>query len=163
MLRILLVTSVKVLRHADALARRRVGACRMSLGSCAHVAALQRRSAELHPRPWAAQAHLVGIECREEPMMAGLSDIAGDERTARMVLSMIVEPNDPVTGRVLNGLGAMETLRLAEGDGAVVGLNAVDARVWRDHFDAPAAKDIAARLEQAQQSGIQVLVPGDAN
>ena len=96
-------------------------------------------------------------------MMAGLSDIAGDDRTARMVLSMLVEPNDPVTGRLLTGLGAMETLRLAERDGAVVGLSAVDAQVWRDHFDAPVAKDIAARLEQAQQSGIQVLVPGDAD
>lgn len=96
-------------------------------------------------------------------MMAGLSDVAGDERTARMVLSMLVEPNDPVTGRVLNGLGAMETLRLAERDGAVVGLSAIDAQVWRDHFDAPVAKDIAARLEQAQQSGIHVLVPGDAD
>lgn len=96
-------------------------------------------------------------------MMAGLSDIAGDERTARMVLSMLVEPNDPVTGRVLIGLGAMETLRLAERDGAVVGLSAVDAQIWRDHFDAPAAKDIAARLDQAQQSGIQVLVPGDVS
>ncbi|WP_206661073.1 hypothetical protein [Propioniciclava flava] len=92
-----------------------------------------------------------------------MSDVAGDERTARMVLSMLVEPNDPVTGRVLNGLGAMETLRLAERDGAVVGLSAIDAQVWRDHFDAPVAKDIAARLEQAQQSGIHVLVPGDAD
>ena len=96
-------------------------------------------------------------------MMARLSDVASDDRTARMVLSMLVEPNDPVTGRVLTGLGAMETLRLAERDGAVVGLSAVDAQVWRDHFDAPVAKDIAARLEQAQQSGIQVLVPGDAD
>ncbi len=96
-------------------------------------------------------------------MMAGLSDIAGDERTARMVLSMLVEPNDPVTGRVLIGLGAMETLRLAERDGAVVGLSAVDAQVWRDHFDAPAAKEIAARLDQAEQSGIRALVPGDAD
>lgn len=95
--------------------------------------------------------------------MAGLSDLADDERTARMVLSMLVEPNEPVTGRILNGLGAMETLRLAERDGAVVGLRAVDAQVWRDHFDAPAAKEFAARLDQAQQSGIQVLVPGDAN
>src|SRR5690606_29299854 len=107
--------------------------------------------------------HLVGIKCREGPTMVVLSDLADDERTARMVLSMLVEPNDPVTGRVMNGLGAMETLRLAERDGAVVGLSAVDAQIWRDHFDAPAAKDIAARLDQAQQSGIQVLVPGDVS
>ena len=81
-------------------------------------------------------------------MMAGLSDVAGDERTARMVLSMLVEPNDPVTGRVLNGLGAMETLRLAERDGAVVGLSAIDAQVWRDHFDAMALKTAVRRLSK---------------
>lgn len=63
-------------------------------------------------------------------MMAGLSDVAGDERTARMVLSMLVEPNDPVTGRVLNGLGAMETLRLAERDGAVVGPSGCSSLAW---------------------------------
>ena len=80
-----------------------------------------------------------------------------------MALSKLVEPNDPVTGRVMNRLGAMETLRLAERDGAVVGLSAVDAQVCRDHFDAPSARDIAARLDQAQQSGIQVLFPGDVN
>ena len=43
-------------------------------------------------------------------MMASLSDVASDERTARMVLSMLVEPNDPVKGRVLSRLGAVETL-----------------------------------------------------
>ena len=42
--------------------------------------------------------------------MASLSDVASDERTARMVLSMLVEPNDPVTGRILSRLGAVETL-----------------------------------------------------
>ncbi len=41
--------------------------------------------------------------------MAGLSDVARDERTARMVLSMLVEPNDPVTGRIVARLGAVET------------------------------------------------------
>jgi len=95
--------------------------------------------------------------------MAGLSDVAGDERTARMVLSMLVEPNDPVTGRILARFGAVETLVFAERGGADVGLSAVDAQVWRDHFDAPAAKSIAARLDQVRQSGVQVLVPGDAN
>ncbi len=58
-------------------------------------------------------------------MMASLSHVASDERTARMVLSMLVEPNDPVTGRILSRLGAVETLWLAERDGAVVGLRAL--------------------------------------
>ncbi len=34
-------------------------------------------------------------------MMDGLSDVARDERTARIALSMLVEPNDPVTGRLV--------------------------------------------------------------
>ncbi len=95
--------------------------------------------------------------------MAGLSDLADDERSARMVLSIVVEPNEPVTGRILTQLGAMETLWLAEHDGAVVGLSTVDAQVWRDHLAAPAAKDIAARLDQIQQSGVRALIPGDAD
>lgn len=45
--------------------------------------------------------------------MARLGDVASDERTARMVLSILLEPNDPMSGRVMNWLGAMETLRLA--------------------------------------------------
>lgn len=45
--------------------------------------------------------------------MPSLSEIAGDERTARMVLSMAVEPEDAVTGRLLATVGGVETLRLA--------------------------------------------------
>lgn len=95
--------------------------------------------------------------------MAGLTDLAGDERTARRALSMLVEPNDPVTGRILTQLGAMETLWLAEHDSAVVGLSAVDAHVWRGHFDVPGVKDVASRLDQVQRSGVRALIPGDAD
>ena len=93
--------------------------------------------------------------------MASLSDVASDERTARIVLSMLVEPNDPVTGRILSRLGAVETLWLAEHDGAVVGLSPVDAQVWRDHLSAPGAKELTARIDQVQQSGVRALIPGD--
>jgi len=62
-------------------------------------------------------------------MMTSFSEVANDERTARMVLSMLIEPNDPVTGRILSRLGAVETLWLAERDGAVVGLSPVDAQL----------------------------------
>ena len=96
-------------------------------------------------------------------MMASLSDVASDERTARMVLSMLVEPNDPVTGRILARLGAVQTLWLAEHDGAVVGLSPVDAQVWRDHLSVPDAKELAARIDQVQQSGVRALVPGDSD
>lgn len=61
--------------------------------------------------------------------MTNLSDVVQDEHTARMVLSMIVEPDDAVTGRLLRQLGALELLRLAERDDVVAGLSAVDAHV----------------------------------
>lgn len=64
-------------------------------------------------------------------MMTSLSEVANDERTARMVLSMLIEPSDPVTGRILSRLGAVVTFWLAERDGAVVGLSPVDAQVWK--------------------------------
>ncbi len=96
-------------------------------------------------------------------MMAGLSDTATDERTARMVLSMLVEPNDPVTGRLLAQGGAVEVLRLATRDGEVSSLDPVDAQVWRDRFHTSEARNITDRLDQIQQSGVRALIPGDAH
>lgn len=93
--------------------------------------------------------------------MPSLSEIAGEERTARMVLSMVVEPEDAVTGRLLATVGGVETLRLAESDGPVPGLGDVDARVWRGRFATPGIDSIDERLLQARRSGLGVLVPGD--
>lgn len=84
--------------------------------------------------------------------MPSLSELATDERTARMARSMLVEPNDPVMGRILARLGAVEPL--AERDGAVVRL-AVDAQVWRARFSAPEAKDVAMSIAQVQQSDVR--------
>ncbi len=92
-----------------------------------------------------------------------LSDLANDERTARMVLSMLVEPNDPVTGRLLARVGALEVLRLAERNGEVSGLDSVDTQVWRDHFNTSGVRSITERLSQIQQSGVRALIPGDAH
>lgn len=94
-------------------------------------------------------------------MMANLSDVASDERTARMVLSMLVEPNDPVTGRILSRLRALETLWLAEHDREVVGLSPVDAQVWRERLRVPDARELAGRIDQVHQSGVRALIPGD--
>lgn len=80
-----------------------------------------------------------------------------------MVLSPLVEPNDRVTGRLLAQLGAVESLWLAEHDRTVVGLSPVDAQVWRGHFDVPAVKDVASRLDRVQRSGVRALIPGDAD
>lgn len=61
--------------------------------------------------------------------MSRLSEIARDERTVRMVLSMLVEPDDAVSGRLLATFGGIETLRLVESDSPVPGLGDVDTRV----------------------------------
>ena len=80
--------------------------------------------------------------------MTNLSHVVQDERTARIALSMIVEPDDAVTGRLLGELGALEVLRLAERDDAVTGLSTVDAQVWR----APFERSDAQTLEQPSRS-----------
>lgn len=94
--------------------------------------------------------------------MTSLSDLALDERTARMVLSMLTEPDDAVTGRLLARLGAVKTVGLLDGDGKVPGLGRVDARVWRDRLTTAARPDeLAGRLRHAEAARIGVVIPGD--
>ena len=162
MLRIVLVTDHIVVRHADAPANRPFfGVRRVNLRSCARFASRGRGPLSRAGVREARSAHLVGNERREEPKMASLSDVASDERTARMVLSMLVEPNDPVTGRILSRLRAVETLWLAEHDREVVGLSPVDAQVWRERLRVPDARELAGRIDQVHQSGVRALIPGD--
>lgn len=66
--------------------------------------------------------------------MVGIADLAPDERRARILLSILSELDDTITGRVLAREGGIETIRLLKGDGAVPGLNRVDAQVWRDRL-----------------------------
>ncbi|WEF20071.1 DNA-processing protein DprA [Microbacterium maritypicum] len=93
--------------------------------------------------------------------MTNLSDVVQDERTARMVLSLIVEPDDAVTGRLLGELGALELLRLAERDGVVPGLSNVDAQVWRSQFERSDARTLEQNVVEAERAGIGALIPGD--
>lgn len=93
--------------------------------------------------------------------MTNLSDVVQDERTARMVLSMIVEPDDAVTGRLLRELGALELLRLAECDDAVPGLSTVDAQVWRSQFQRSDTRALEETVVEAERAGIGTLIPGD--
>jgi DNA processing protein len=66
--------------------------------------------------------------------MTNLTDLVTDERTARMVLSMIAEPNDSATGRLLTRVGAVETIRLLETDSMAPVLGRVDGTMWRDRL-----------------------------
>ncbi len=93
--------------------------------------------------------------------MTILSQIVQDERTARMALSMLVEPDDAVTGRLLGELGALELLRLAEGEDAVPGLSTVDAQLWRAQFQRSDARTLEQNLVGAERADIGTLIPGD--
>ena len=93
--------------------------------------------------------------------MTNLSHVVQDDRTARMVLSMIVEPDDAVTGRLLGELGALEVLRLAERDDGVTGLSTVDAQVWRAQFQRSDARTLEQNLVGAERADIGTLIPGD--
>ncbi|MFC5994398.1 DNA-processing protein DprA [Pseudonocardia hispaniensis] len=93
--------------------------------------------------------------------MTILSQVLQDERTARMALSMLVEPDDAVTGRLLGELGALELFRLAEGEDAVPGLSTVDAQVWRAQFQRSDARTLEQNLVGAERADIGTLIPGD--
>lgn len=96
--------------------------------------------------------------------MARLVEQVPGERQARMVLSMIAEPNYPVTGRVLNQVGGVETLRLIEDDQtAVPGMNRADAIAWRERLTAAITPDLPDRVAQLQGGRIGTLIPADAH
>ncbi|MGO1756017.1 MAG: DNA-processing protein DprA, partial [Brevibacterium aurantiacum] len=97
-------------------------------------------------------------------IMARLVEKMTGERQARMALSMIAEPNDPATGRVLNQVGGIETLRMIEDDQATVpGMNRADAIAWRERMQAGIAPGLARRVAQLQGGSIGTLIPSDAH
>ena len=48
--------------------------------------------------------------------MSGVAGLGVDERRARVVLALLAEPDDPVTGGLMRRLGAVETLGLLDTD-----------------------------------------------
>lgn len=93
--------------------------------------------------------------------MTSLADQVQDERTARMALSMIAEPDDAVTGRMLALVGAVETLRLIESEQTVPFLGRVDAMIWREQLSARIDDRLLPRLDHARQTGYGILIPSD--
>ncbi len=129
---------------------------------------MRRTCLVFHSTPGLARTEDLAALCaplRQEPerntTMPTLSEIAQDERTARMVLSMLIEPDDAVTGRLLATVGGVETLRLAVSDGPAPGLSDIDAQVWRSHFATSGIDSLHERLLQARRSGFGVLIPSD--
>ena len=66
--------------------------------------------------------------------MATVADQVRDERTARIMLSMIADPDDAMTGAVVHWVGGVETLRLLESDLRVPTLGEPEAQVWRSRL-----------------------------
>lgn len=94
--------------------------------------------------------------------MASLSDYAGDERTARMALSTCVAPADPLTGRIVAAVGAVETVRLLETDSPLPGLDRIEAGVWRGRLRQHVSLDaVEEAVECTRRSGLDVVMPGD--
>ncbi|MGP6172203.1 DNA-processing protein DprA [Microbacterium sp. A204] len=92
--------------------------------------------------------------------MPALSDLAKDDRAARVMLAMVSSPNDALTRNLLERVSAVELITLADGDGPVPGMDRVEAAVWREHLHTAAAPEhLAARMAEA--SSFRVIIPSD--
>ena len=92
--------------------------------------------------------------------MLALSDLAEDNRAARVMLAMVSSSVDALTRNLLEKVSAVELIALADGDGPVPGMDRVEAAVWRDHLHSAATPDrVATRM--AETSSFRVIIPGD--
>lgn len=84
-----------------------------------------------------------------------------DEETARIALALFAEPGDPVTGRFIQRVGAVETVRLLASDDPVPVLSKEAAALWRKHFR-PDQQPNALRdvLRATENLGLTIVVPG---
>ena len=94
--------------------------------------------------------------------MTSLSSLGGNERSARTFLSLVAAPNDPSTGRLVDRVGAVELLRLADADSAVPGLDQIAAAVWRERLHTVSSADsLATQMATFERQGLRVLIPGE--
>lgn len=93
--------------------------------------------------------------------MATLSEQVQGERVARIVLSMIAEPDDLATGYVLGRHGGVATLSLVESDNDVTGLGRADVLLWRERLRARIVPYLMERVAEAEQQGFGALIPAD--
>ena len=96
--------------------------------------------------------------------MVALANYASDERTARVMLSMMIEPADRTVGRLLRREGAVETLRLLDAGGSMPGVQAEEAAILHhtaQHFASwgGLGDDLAGALDGSYAP----LIPGDAH
>lgn len=94
--------------------------------------------------------------------MDSIAEQARDDRTARIALALFAEPDDPTTGRLVERVGAVETVRLLASDGVVPGMGKEAAALWRKHFQ-PERQPNALRdvLRMTETLDLATLIPGD--
>ncbi|WP_297668287.1 DNA-processing protein DprA [uncultured Corynebacterium sp.] len=94
--------------------------------------------------------------------MEPLTTAGGDERSSWITLATLAAPGDPLTGKVLTGVGAVETLRLLADDGPVPGLDGISAGLWRGRLRPQAELDrVDSVMERTEQAGLRALIPDD--
>ena len=93
--------------------------------------------------------------------MATVADQVRDERTARIMLSMIADPDDAMTGAVVYQVGGVETLRLLESDLRVPTLGETEVQVWRSRLTPHLNLGVLATAEAYQQRGLTTLIYSD--
>ena len=96
--------------------------------------------------------------------MVALADYTSDERTARVMLSMMIEPADRAVGRLLRREGAVETLRLLDAGGSMPGVRAEEGALLHHTAQQFASRgglgdDLAGLLDGSYAP----LFPGDAH
>lgn len=92
--------------------------------------------------------------------MLNLTDLARDERSARMLLSFVATPSEEATGRLLNRLGAKDLVALADKDGPVPGMDRAEAAVWRDRIHTRYRVDQLSSF-LTESGGFRFLIPSD--
>lgn len=93
--------------------------------------------------------------------MPSLTDLARDDRSARIVLSIVGVPNDAATGRLLGKVGAVELIRLADSEVRIPGMDPVEAALWREHLHTRVSLDLVATL-MAEGESFRIITPSDA-
>lgn len=92
--------------------------------------------------------------------MPNLTDLARDDRSARLLLSFVATPNDEATGRLLGRLGAEDVVALADSDRSIPGMDCVEIAVWRDRIHTRYRVDqLSAFLTESD--GFRFLIPSD--
>lgn len=94
--------------------------------------------------------------------MDAIAGLARDERAARVTLSVLVEPDDPLTGRLVNSVGAVETVRLLTSEGPVPAMSEDAAALWRKRLPRESSIEGVRLARQVLDThGVGVLIPDD--